>query len=684
MKVSVNWLKDFVKISPPLEKAAEDLTLAGLEVKKIEPSLDGKDMLFEIEITSNRPDWLSHLGVARELAAVQNLSLKQIEIPKAVNRSIAPGWKVTVKDLESCPYYTGVYIEGVQNLSTPDFIKDRLAACGLRPIHVVVDITNYVLLEIGQPLHAFDADLLSGQEIIIRKAKADEKFLAINGQQFSLTSQDLVIADGDRALALAGVMGGKDSEVSAKTRNLFLESAFFLPRAVRHTSRRLGLSSDSSYRFERRVDPEGVDLGRERALALIQQYAKPRFISAMIKAGQKPLLQKTTLHLSAQEVAKKIGAPIKSHQIGSALLRLGFETKQDTAESVRVSIPSFRADITENIDLIEEVARIYGFDQIKETLPTRPPLLTSPSPLYRLEDSARQYFPGAGCYETVTFSLISSKGFSVERDLARAVYVNNPQNQELCWMRPTFLTSFLQVIQKNLSWGAARVPIFELANLYHLGADHFPKEEKTLGLALCGKFREKGWADTERAFTFYDVKGITAGFLARSGILEAEFVPAAHPLFLNPGFESILVKGKKVGLIGEALPKLTKLWDIDRPVFFAELSLSALADCAERKAVYQEVPRFPGIERDLSLQVSESVHAETIAQDIREMGKGLLTKVEVFDLFQGGRVPKGHKNLAFRLIYQSLERTLVSEEVNSLHTRIADTVVKKYQASFQA
>lgn len=684
MKVSVNWLKDYVTINPPLEKVAEDLTLAGLEVKKIEPSADGKDTLLEIEITSNRPDWLSHLGVAREIAAVQNLSLKQLDLPKAVNRPMPQGWRINLKDLEACPYYTGVYIEGIQSLATPDFMKDRLAACGLRSIHVVVDITNYVLLEMGQPLHAFDADLLQGQEIVIRRAKAEEKFSAINGQQFILSPQDLVIADGERAVALAGVMGGKDSEVTSRTRNVFLESAFFLPRFVRQTSRRLNLSSDSSYRFERRVDPEGVDAGRERAIALIHQYAKPRFISAVIKSGQKPVLQKTSFHLSVNEVAKKLGTAIKTHQISSALIRLGFEAKQDSADSVKITVPSFRADVTETVDLVEEVARIHGFDQIPDTLPSRPPLLVKQSSVFKLEDAARAYFQGTGCYETVTFSLISSKGLNAERDLQHAVYVNNPQNQELCWMRPFFLPSLLQVVQKNLSWGAVRIPLFEVANLYKQGADKLPYEERSLGVVLAGKFREKSWADSGRDYTFYDLKGLIREFLVRSGISEISFRPLQSPFYLNPGFEEVITRGKRVGTVGEVHPKFAKQWDVDLPVFAAELSLDLIAQAAEWKRTYQEVPRFPGIERDLSVQVAETVHAGTIEEDILKMGSGLLAHVEVFDLYQGERVPKGFKNLAFRLIYQSLERTLVSEEVHQIHTKIAAEIAKKYQAAFQS
>lgn len=683
MKVSTNWLKDFVKLSPPLEKVAEDLTMAGLEVKKIEPTPDHKDTLFEIEITPNRPDWLSHLGVAREIAAVQNLSFKAPVVEKTANRPMPQGWKINLKEMEGCPYYTAIYIEGIQNLATPDFIKDRLAACGLRSIHVVVDITNYILLEVGQPLHAFDADVLANQEVQIRRAKAGENFVPINGQTAQLTSQDLVIADGERAVALAGIMGGKDSEVGPRTRNILLESAFFHPRWVRQTARRYGISSDSSYRFERRVDPEGVDLGRERALALIQQYAKPRFVSAIIKAGQKPVLAKSIIHLSINEVEKKLGTKIKSHQAASILTRLGFDAKQESAENLKVEVPSFRADITEPIDLIEEVARIHGFDNIPETLPSRAPLGVQQPPLQRMEDSVRRYFSGTGCYETITFSLISDRGLDLEKDLADAVYVSNPLTKDLCWMRPTFLPGFAHVIQKNLSWGARQIPIFEVAHLYWQGKDKLSHEETFVGVALAGKAREKNWLDSERDYAFYDLKGRVVDFFSQAGIT-ATFEPVETHLLMNPGAEQIVVAGKPAGVLGEVQHAFLKHWDIEMPVFFAEISLEKILAGAQPKKVYSEVPKYPAIERDLSILVIESVLSGTVEQDILRAGKGFVAGVELFDLFRGGRVPKGHKNLAYRIIYQSLDRTLVSDEIQKLHTEIADQIVKKYQATFQS
>lgn len=682
MKVSVNWLKDFVTLNPPFEKTAEDLTMAGLEVKKVEPSADRKDLLMEIEITPNRPDWLSHFGVAREIAAVQNLALKNIELPKTAGRPMPAGWKINLKDLESCPYYTGVYIEGIQNFVTPDFIKERLAACGVRSIHIAVDITNYVLLEMGQPLHAFDADLLAGQEIQIRKARPDEKMIAINGLPYTFGSQDLVIADSDKAVALAGIMGGKDSEVTERTRNIFLESAFFHPRLVRQSSRRLGISSDSSYRFERRVDPEGVDLGRERAVALIQQYAKPRFVSAVLKAGQMPSAGKS-IHLSTQEVTKKLGVFLKTHQILSILNRLRFESKADSADSIKVQIPSFRADVTEPVDLIEEIARIYGYENLTPSLPSRAPLEISQSPLERIEEQARHYLTAAGCFESATFSLISGHGLEIEKDLAEAVFIKNPLHQELCWMRPFFYPSFCGVLQKNFSWGASSMAFFEIAHLYRQQKNKPPAEERSLGIVLCGKSRSKSWLDSDRGYTFYDLKGILTGFLQRLGA-DVQWAAAQVSFLMAPGAEEILIHGKSAGYLGEIPLRRLKAWDIEMPVFYAQLSLENLSKLLSLEpSVCKPVPRFPAIQRDISVVVAESVQAGTIAEEIRKLGKDLVVGVELFDLFRGGRVPAGSKNLAYRVIYQSPEKTLLAEDIQKLHASIAAAIAKKYQASFQ-
>lgn len=683
MKISTNWLKDFVTLAPPLENIADKLTMAGLEVKKIELSQDKKDTVFEIEITTNRPDWLSHIGVAREIAAVQNTGLKLPPADKTLNRPMPKGWNISLKEQEGCPYYTGVYMEGIQHNPTPDFMKERLASCGIRSISLIVDITNYVLLETGQPLHAFDADVLTGQEIQIRKARPDESFTAISGSVLKLGPSDLVISDKDKAAALAGIMGGKDSEVNSRTRNIFLESAYFHPRWVRQSSRRHSTASESSYRFERRIDAEGVDFARDRAVALIEKYAQPRFISAVIRAGRKPELAVTRVRLSSLEVEKRIGVKMKSSEISSALTRLGLEVKQDNADNWTVSVPSFRADIAEPIDLIEEVARIYGFGEIADNMPVRPLSFAKSNPLTVTENKVRDFLAGRGFYECVTFSLVSPAGLG-EEDLKDAVKINNPLNKELVWMRPTILTSLLTVLQKNQAQGAEQIPVFEVAKIYRMNrAAKQPEEEKVVAIAWTGKKSEKTWLDKDRGVEFYDLQGVVKNLLSSLRCPDISFSEISKS-FLAQTPAQLVSSGKSpLGFLGRVKPETAKLWDLETPVFYAEILIEKLLNLIEPQKGFQELPRFPAVERDFSLVVAETVKSGLIEEEILKLGQGLIRKVELFDLFRGGRIPKGFKNLAYRVTYQSLERTLVSDEIQKLHTSIADAIVSKFQAAFQ-
>ncbi len=684
MKISTNWLKDFVELAPPVSRIAERLTLAGLEVKKCETLTHPSDTLFEIEITSNRPDWLSHWGVAREIAAVENISLKNPGVDSEAGRTPPPGWKIQVKDAAGCPYYTGVLIEGITETKTPEFMVNRLLACGIRSVNLIVDITNYVLLEVGQPLHAFDADLLRGKEVIVRKPKQGEKFILLNGAVIELKPEDLLIADTDRTVALAGVMGGKDSEISDKTRNVFLESAFFNPGRVRKTSRTHQISSDSSYRFERRVDPEGVDLGRSRALALIQKYAKPRHISAVIKAGEKPQLAIKTIPLRGDEVKSILGVEIKTSQIALILGRLGLQVKQHTPGIWTVGIPSFRPDLTRPVDLVEEIARIYGFDNIPETLPSRPPIALIENPRLSLERKIRNFLSGAGLCETVTFSLIFADGLDPVKDLGPAVQIVNPLQHGLHWMRPTLVTSLLTVIQKNVNAGADSVPVFEIANIYSVPDVHkHPVEERVCAIALYGKKMAQTWLDAARSVMFSDLKGYVEAILKNAGGSELCVAKVQKSYFDEGTAEELRMWQTPLAFAGQVSVELLKKWDLKEPVYYAEISLEKLLPLSQKIRTFKEWPRYPAIERDLSIVVKNAVKSGDLVGEIRGLGQGLIREVELFDLFRGKRVPEGCKNLAFRVVYQSSERTLVSDEVQKVHEVIARTLVEKYQASFQ-
>lgn len=681
MRISTNWLKEFVPLTPPLEALADRLTMAGLEVKRIESKPELKDTVFEVEVTTNRADWLSHLGVAREIRAVDNTGLK---IPPAQNpehRPMPSGWRIDLKEADGCPYYSACLIEGLEYRETPDWMKNRLLASGLRSVNLIVDITNYILLEMGQPLHAFDADMLRGKEIQIRRAKPHEPFVAINGIHYQLQTDDLVIADKERVIALAGVMGGKDTEINARTRNIILESAFFVPRWVRKTALRHGISSDSSYRFERRVDPEGVDFGRERAIKLFAEITGARLISSVLKSGQKPKQEKSKIHLNLDLVKKVLGVDFKAHQVHSVFNRLGFETKNEGPENWVVGIPTYRPDLERPIDLVEEVARIIGYEKIPEVLPKRAPIDIPEHPLHTLEEKTLNFFAGAGLFETITYSLVNPKQFEiVGYDAKEFVEIHNPIHQELTLLRPSLLVSLLDVLSKNEHSGERSVSIFEVANLYKKPKGGVPEESKHFGILLGGE-QNRGWVGVKRSFNFFDLKGILETYFEFLGIQNYAFEPQKIS-FLSP-VAIVKVEGETVGLAGEVTPSLARKWDLRDKAFFAEISLDQLKPYADRRKKFKEMPKYPSIERDLSLVVDEEVTSREIMSQIEGMGKGMIRAVGVFDLFHGGRVPKGKKNLAFRMTYQLPDRTLLSEEIQTLHNEIAFKISAKFQASFQ-
>ncbi len=683
MKISTDWLKDFVELKPPILDHALALTEAGLEVEAVEKAAAG-DTVFQVEVTTNRPDWLSHQGVARELSAIHGIPLVKPKIAdeKKNSRTPPPGWKIISRDLEACPYYTGVLIEGISERKIPEFIQRRLESCGLRSINLIVDITNYVLLELGQPLHAYDADVLVGQQIVVRRARKDEKLTAISGAVLNLTDQDLVIADSENALALAGVMGGKNSEISAQSRNVFLEAAHFQPRTVRHSARRHQLSTDSSYRFERRVDPALVDLARLRALYLIQEYAKPRHISGVIQVGRKPNPVLTTLHLSEDFVNTTLGCEIKTNQISSALNRLGLDVKTVSSKAWKIGIPSFRADLTRPIDLVEEVARLYGFSLIPEALPSLPPGAISVRPERIIQKQLRELMIGAGFHETVTFSLVSVQGFS-EEEQESMVHLKNPLQTGLDWMRPTLLPSLLQVIHKNLRHGADEIALFEIANTYASSGKEV-REEKTLGFALTGKVQSGKWLDKAREASYFDLKGVIQDLLAKAGVDAAQWEKEVSSGLSATVSEKIKLKKTCIGHAGQVSSAWMKIWDIQVPVFYGEIKLAALSAAGRKKNVYKEIPKYPAMERDLSMMVAESVHCGQVIQDIQDAGGKLVQAVQLFDLFQGGRIPQGYKNFSFCLTYISAERTLTAEEIDALHSKIAQVLAAKYKAQFQS
>lgn len=676
MKVSLNWLKDYVGLKGTVESLSNLLTMAGLNVEKVH-DVDG-DSVFELEITTNRPDWLSHIGVAREIHAVSGSPFR---LPPSIikrNRDSTKPIKVSILDRDLCPYYSAVILEDIEWQNTPEFMKKRLNACGIRPINLIVDITNYVLLEWGQPLHAFDLDLIQGDDIQARSANEGERITAIDGITYELKKMDIVISDTKGPIAMGGVMGGKASEVSTSTKNILLESAFFRPSQVRQTARRLGLGSESSYRFERRVDPKGVEQARERAVYLISKYTKPKRISSVFSSGKLPIIQKKVT-LPNTEIKRILGIEISKTLVKSFLKRLGLEVIEKRNLFV-AQVPSFRSDLSRPIDLIEEVARLYGYHKIPETLPKLIPTDIQVNPLLDLEQKCRTLSVGLGFQEVITFSIIDDAIVRPLRLAEKSVRLRNPQNKELCVMRPTLLAGLAQSIKRNLSVGQTDLWLFEIGNRYLIHdpqlspSDGLPHEERMIGFAISseGTF---GWVDKKRPVSFYDVKGVISSILERLNVSCFESTPCeSHSFFDDGGAVLIRVNGQTIGFYGMLSDPVRSLFDLQKPVYYGELSLEKLVSLDLKAAQFEEFPRYPISPRDLTVIVSENLKAEAIISHIRQKAGPLAARIDVFDFFKGGQIPKDKKSLSFRIDYQAKDRTLQNEEVNKLHFEIVDSL----------
>jgi len=675
MKLSWNWLKEYVSVSAPVETVAERLTMAGLEVKKVEKI--GGDYRLETEITSNRPDWLSHIGVAREIAALFDRPLRIPKATKVKRSKTSANFSITTPDIKLCPYYSANILEGLKLVKTPDEMRERLEVCGLRSINFIVDVTNYVLLECGQPLHAFDLQKLSGTKLSARKAKDAEQIIAINGAVCKLDQADCVISSETKPVAIGGVMGGRDSEVSDNTQNILIESAYFIPGVIRKTSKRLKLTSDSSYRFERGVDPLGVDWARERATALIAEFCRPSAVGFSLSSGRLPV-RKSKVVMELSEVSRVLGIQIASGKIMTMLNRLGLRSTLKGGK-LAVEVPSFRSDITQPVDLIEEIARIYGYDRIPAALPKISIIEPAENRLLKVQEDARNLSIGLGLQEVVTFSVINpDTAVLVDSDQANWVRIDNPRNNQLTLMRPNFITSLLQVIRHNLNAGVVSAAIFEIGNRYWFSGKDLPAEDRTLAVALAGE-TPLHWMNKVREYNFFHLKGVIDSILSRYGD-GVERLFEERPYFLHGESFKIVSGRTKIGEFGTVKKQCLELFGIEKPVYFGEISLSELSKLNSVVKTVREPEKHPSTRRDLSLLVEDKVQSENLVGAIKSLGNNLIRQVDIFDLYRGGNIEKGKKSISFRITYQADDRTLQAEEVNQLHFSIVDSLSNQYSA----
>jgi phenylalanyl-tRNA synthetase beta chain len=672
MKFSEKWLRTFV--DPPLDarELADAVTLAGVEVEHVEEA--GEDRLFTLKPTPNRGDCLGMTGIAREVAAVTGAPLAQVEIRPA-RAAIAERLPVVLEAATACPRYCGRLVRGVNaGAATPRWMVERLAGGGLRPISALVDITNYVMLELGQPLHAFDAARLQGG-IRVRQAAPGEKLVLLDGRETTLDPGFLVIADEARAVALAGIMGGLDASVSEATRDVFLESAFFSPDAIAGRARRLNFSTDSSYRFERGVDFAGTLAALERATQLVLEICGGA--AGPVTEARGVLPSRDPVRLRLARVERLLGIRLDGVQVGDILRRLRFEFSAAAGEFL-VTPPSHRFDIAIEEDLVEELARIHGYDRIPATLPAAAPTML-PAPESRRDAAAvRRLLVARDYQEIVSYSFVEA---AWERDFAgnaSPVALANPIASQMSVMRSTLAGSLVHCLRHNLARRQTRARLFEIARCFEAEPSGAYRQPMRLGALAYGDARHEQWGLKPRPVDFYDVKSDVEALFAP---LCPRFEPAAHPA-LHPGKSArIAVSGRTVGWLGELHPRWLARYELPlAPVLF-EIDL----DAASERGVpsYRETPAFPPVRRDISAEFDEGIPYDTLREALMREKPAIVTEIGVFDIYRGTGVEKGKKSLAFRVLLQDTRRTLTDAEIESAVSQLRRVLQQQFNAKLR-
>jgi phenylalanyl-tRNA synthetase beta chain len=656
----------------------------------------GSDVVYDLEITPNRPDLNSVIGIAREISAVTGnpLKLPQVTFTEAGNR-VEESASVRIEDAELCPRYTARVVRGVKIAPSPEWLKSALEKVGVRSISNVVDVTNYVMLETGQPLHAFDYHLLAKADgaprptIVVRPAAEGEKFTTLDGQERTLTSQMLLIADETKAVALAGVMGGQNSEINLNTVDVLIESACFKPQNIRATSKRLDLRTESSYRYERGADIGICDWASQRAAQLILETAGGTLAQGVVDAYPKPFAPKQ-IALRHSQARAVLGVAVPVEQQLQGLQRLGLEiattpgaapaTGDSTPHTTVFRVPSFRVDLKREIDLIEEVGRLYGVDKIPATVPRGAVGSNSYDAVHDQLGEARRILSGLGLLEAQGQTLISDAAGKLMAGAA-LVPLSNPLSSDMNVLRPSLLPGLLDALHHNLSRKTYDAALFEVGRVF-FEAKGQRREERRVAVALTGQRSPLFWSgnDREARFDIYDLKGLLEEFLEQFGVRGQNYArrPDSTALFLESATVHL---GKfQLGEFGQLLPALARQYDLRDAVLLAELNLDLLLARRNTVKSFRPLPAFPAIRRDVAMLVPEATTHEAILQVVKQAKPANLEAVELFDVFRGKNVPPGQKSMAYAFTYRHAERTLKDAEANAAHEKVVAQLKQRLQA----
>ncbi len=643
-------------------------------------ALELDDWIFDLDLTPNRPDCLSIRGVAREVAALCGSRLKK-EKTKLLERGSQPAKdlvQIQIDDPEACPRYAARVIREVKIGESPFWAKRKLYWAGMRPINNVVDATNLVMLELGHPLHAFDYRLFAdhgkgGQKkVVVRRAKKGEKFTTLDQVERILNPEVLLITDGKEAVAIGGIMGGLKSEVSPGTDTVLLESAYFDPRVIRRGRMFLGLSTESSQRFERGADPDGVPEAADRAAQLLEEFAEGEVTRGLVDSYPRRI-HPVQINLRPQRVNRLLSTNLSGRQMKDILTSLDLEVKEN--QNFEVRVPTFRPDLTREIDLVEEIARIHGYANIETSLRASGSLVTPVLPEDELIRKAKHFLAGRGCFEVITNNLVDPKTLVMLKPDQTQVGIQNPLSQELSVLSNTLTYGLLSVVSRNKNRLEKNIRIFELSKVFHTGKGKLPEERLHLGVAISGERRPRHWESEEAEVDLYDLKGILQE-LFDSLRLPFEMKPEEMALFRKQRSLAVLMPEGKVGIVGEASEEARKIFGIKDRVFLAELDFQEMGARVPRQIRFSPLPKFPPVDRDMAVVADEGLTSGAIQAKIQEVGADLIEEVTLFDLYHGRQVSPGKKSLAYSIRYRSRERTLTDEEVDDIHRKVVSELEK--------
>lgn len=683
MRVLLSWLKEYVDYEISPEELAKAITMGGVEVEEI-ISYDG-DSILELAPTPNRGDCLSMIGVAKEVAALIN---KKVKLPKVNElkgkKKLADFVNIKVNDKKGCKRYTSRIVNNVKIGPSPEWLVKRLDAAGIRSINNIVDATNYILLEYGQPVHAFDLELLEGNALIIDRPNKKCKLPLLDDVEYEFTPHDILNFDAKKPIGAAGIMGGGNSGVNKNTKTLVLESAYFDPITVRKTSKRIGLASESSKRFEKGVDPDAVIVALHRLTELIVELAEGEPSIDWIDIYPNKIERKN-IDLNLKDIERLLGIKLALKKITKILKSIGCNVNEETSHSLKVLAPSGRPDLLRSIDLVEEVARLYGYANIPDSMPViKASSLVKPTSF----DSVRlltNLMASIGFNEVKTYSFVSKESLAVFDLNTSVVELANPLTHEMGCMRPSLLPSLLDVLENNLRRQNENIKIFEINSTFFSQKNNLPKQIRKMAGAMIGTVNVGRWDQPSVDFDLFDAKAVVWAIFDRIGLKAPSIRKVQNLKFMHPGESFEIFIGKKnLGYCGRLHPNLEKQRNFPKNVYFFELDLQSILEILDKRDVkYSPVSRFPFMERDIALLVDSLVTHEEIMQTFNKKVNNLVQSIELFDIYVGRGIPEGKKSLAYRLKFGSFKRTLKDDEVDKEFHQIVEFVKKEVNATIR-